>query len=1834
MKPSVLPSALLALLVPILSPLAIVHASPPAADSVHFCAFDDYERWRRDHPRPAAKPLADLNVGEPRTVRMIYFLPNDWPYRAEVVDSMKTVIKQSQTFYLEQMQAHGYGDWTFRIETDAQGEPLVHRVDGQHPFSHYDNTLGRAVVGELGQTFDRDGNIYFIVLGTDALRLSNGQPMGGVGRRRTKNGGVLVVADDFSFFTVAHELGHAFGLYHDFRDNRYIMSYGFDQRGVLSACAAEFLAVHTYFNPASPIEEGAPPTVEITSPTRYEPGTTSVPVQLQLSDPGGLHQVMLVGNAKPCRGVPGKTDAVVEFNYDGSFWERGFTNLSDRPTHYLFIVAVDAEGNVSETNSFLAERSPYEIAILRGDADHVGSVAFSPVESILAAGPAGSGSFILWDVSTRERIGTLEGAGGAFPFSIAFSPDGALLAAPRRLAIQLWDVRNRELIGAFEGHTSRIRSVAFSADGALLASGSDDPTVRLWDVAHRQEIATLEGHAAEGHGAQINAVAFSPDGTLLASVSGNYSGDYTKPDEGTVRLWDVESRAEITIPERTRGAVKQVAFSPDGKRLIWASYPDDQVTLWDVESREPTATFEGSSFALSPDGAILACFSGTITLWEVGTGRQIVTLPDAFLSESLSFSPDGAILAAGSWSYGTITLWDVSEWTGARPFALEIISGDGQQGAPGTGLAQPLVVEVRDQYGDLLSDAAVTFTVTAGEGRLSGRFTVEHTTTDADGRAKLTLTLGLQPGPNIVGVSFGGHELATFTAQGVGTAVAELEGDYRTWHLPAAATARLGKGALGASDRAVALSADGRCLAVASAIGVWLYEAATSRAQALLPSAGPVHSVSFSLDGTLAAGLDNGQAELWEVETGERIGTLRHADWGRVTVVFSPDGTKLASGSLEQVIKVWDVETRRVTGTWEVPRDSDSHWDIPVAFSPDGTRLASGFQDGTVRLWEVATQTEVGTLEGHTDRVASVAFSPDGALLASAGGWDDRTVILWNAATQAQVATLRGHTSEVRSVAFSTPDGATLASAGGWDRTVRLWDVATHEEVATLEGHGGPVYSVTFSRDGGTLVSGAADGTVLLRDVETGNAAGLSGHGSLSSMALSPDGAFLASGHQDGTIRLWDAATRTTIATLEGHTSGVGSVSFSSDGALLASGSWDRTVKLWEVRTREPVGTLEGHIGGVTSVSFSPDGAALASAGGWNDATVRLWDVATREETGILEGHAKSVESVAFSPPDGALLASGGGYEDRTVKLWDVATRDLIGTLEGHEYEVFGVAFAPGGNVLASVSWDGTRLWSATTREPIANLEGASGLSVAFSPDGQSLVSGSWGGVMLWDLTAKRRTANLQGHTGQVHSVAFSSDGATLASGSQDGTILLWNLQPHPRTLTKVPVRAQQGPAGAALTEPFTVLVLDQHGDPLAGATVTFTVTAGGGTVSVETVTTDADGRAATTLTLGPQPGTNTVEATVDRLEPVIFAAVGVAIAQTLNKPSGDEQEGAAGAALTEPFVVEVRDQNGNPLPGAQVTFAVTGGGTLSATTATTDADGRTATTLTLGRTPGTTTVRATVADLEPVTFTATGLAVPRTLAKLSGDEQQAAAGAQLAEPLVVSVRDQNAAALPGAVVTFAVLGDGGTLSTTADTTDAEGLAGTTLTLGEELGTYRVEVSVADLQPVTFTASAEATPDFDGDGETGFSDFFLFAEAFGGSDPRFDLDGSGTVDFADFFLFAESFGQPERAKLLALAREQIGLPDGPQLQQNAPNPFNSGTVITWFQLQPGLARLEVYALTGQRVAVLHDGPQKAGLHRLRWDARDGQGRPLASGVYVYRLVTDELVHTRKLTLLR
>ena len=213
-----------------------------------------------------------------------------------------------------------------------------------------------------------------------------------------------------------------------------------------------------------------------------------------------------------------------------------------------------------------------------------------------------------------------------------------------------------------------------------------------------------------------------------------------------------------------------------------------------------------------------------------------------------------------------------------------------------------------------------------------------------------------------------------------------------------------------------------------------------------------------------------------------------------------------------------------------------------------------------------------------------------------------------------------------------------------------------------------------------------------------------------------------------------------------------------------------------------------------------------------------------------------------------------------------------------------------------------------------------------------------------------------------IGAAEFSPDGRIFAAGSANGTLLLWDLEvllPHPEALTRLSGDIQKGLPDSTLAQPFIVSVLDQNGDPFAGATVTFTVTAGGGFLSATTATTDENGLAAATLTLGSDPGRNTVTARVAELKPVIFGATALSVPTSLAKVSGDKQEGPAGAALSEPLV-RCGPGSGStiPLEGALVIFRVTaGGGTLTATTDTTDANGRAAATLTLGSLPGANTV-------------------------------------------------------------------------------------------------------------------------------------------------------------------------------------------------------------------------------------------------------------------------------------
>ncbi|SDY98843.1 WD domain-containing protein, G-beta repeat-containing protein [Amycolatopsis xylanica] len=300
-------------------------------------------------------------------------------------------------------------------------------------------------------------------------------------------------------------------------------------------------------------------------------------------------------------------------------------------------------------------------------------------------------------------------------------------------------------------------------------------------------------------------------------------------------------------------------------------------------------------------------------------------------------------------------------------------------------------------------------------------------------------------------------------------------------------------------------------------------------------------------------------------------------------------------------------------------------------------------------------------LEGHTQVVGSVAFSPDGRVLAT--GSFDHTAALWDISDSAhprKLSDLTGHADLVTTVAFSA-DGRSVATSGR-DNTIRLWDVSDPRKPALLnvfKGHTDTVYMVKFSPDGRFLATGSYDKTARLWDVkDPARSTVLTGHTlSVKPVAFSPDGHVLATGSDDRTIRLWDVSDPlrpSSLTVLKGHTDLVASLVFSPDGRTLATGANDHTARLWDVRDpRQPLelATLSGHSDIVSSVAFSNDGRRLSTAS--FDHTARIWDVSDLRhpvDLTTLTGHAGAVNSTAFSP-DGRLVATAS--DDHTAQLWD-----------------------------------------------------------------------------------------------------------------------------------------------------------------------------------------------------------------------------------------------------------------------------------------------------------------------------------------------------------------------------------------------------------------------------------------------------------------------------------------------------------------------------------------------------------------------------------------------------
>jgi WD40 repeat protein/uncharacterized caspase-like protein len=636
-------------------------------------------------------------------------------------------------------------------------------------------------------------------------------------------------------------------------------------------------------------------------------------------------------------------------------------------------------------------------------------------------------------------------------------------------------------------------------------------------------------------------------------------------------------KPELVVQKGHTGGVSSMAFGSDGRILASGSsdkFGNGEIKLWDVGTGKELRTLPGHSGPISqvafsrPDGKVLVSGSesGIIKFWNVATGTELRTLTSSSDAiTSLTFSPDGKILASGA-SDKTARLWDVA--TGTELHTLK-----------GQSTHEGFIDVAFSQDGKTLTTASAT-----------------------DATIRLW---DIATGKQLRALAGSSTEIESLVLGPDGQIVATIDDDrkIKLWNVITGKQLRI---LTRAADEIsfVSFSPDGEILASVdgdATIKLWSVTSGKElRALTKYPAQyGSVRSVTFSSDSqTLATGNQSGTIKLWAVATGQELRNLTRHSQGVGDLAFSPDSRTLASGSEYTTI------------------------------SPEDNILANGVYDYSIKLWDVATGSQLRTLVGHSQDVFSISFSPDSRSLASGGV--DRTIKIWEVATGRVLRTLNGHTDAITSVTFS-PNGKILAS-GGFDRTVRLWDVATGRELHTLTGHSKWTVSVAFSPDGETLASCSADATIRMWDVATGKyLRTLSGHvGAVNSVAFTPDGNNIVSGGLDGTIKLWDVATAKELHTVVVPSDSITSVSLSPDGRVLVAATLSGVIKSWDVATRKELLSFTAHSERINSVTFSPGGKIFAS--GSIDAKIKLWEASTGREL---------ISLIALDQKDWAVLSNG-----------------------------------------------------------------------------------------------------------------------------------------------------------------------------------------------------------------------------------------------------------------------------------------------------------------------------------------------------------------------------------------------------------------------------------------------------------------------------------------------------------------------------------------------------------------------------------------------------------------
>jgi len=522
---------------------------------------------------------------------------------------------------------------------------------------------------------------------------------------------------------------------------------------------------------------------------------------------------------------------------------------------------------------------------------------------------------------------------------------------------------------------------------------------------------------------------------------------------------------------------------------------------------------------------------------------------------------------------------------------------------------------------------------------------------------------------------------------------------------------------------------------------------------------GAVVSATFSPDGTrVVTGSLDGTAQIWDAVTGKPLSPpLQHKD-GVESAAFSLDGTRVVTASADKTARVWDA----VTGSLLCQPLQHQDAVVRAAFSRDGTRIVTASKDKTARVWNAATGKQLALLR-HQEAVLNAAFNPEGTRVVTASA--DKTARVWDAATGKQLASLQ-HQKAVWSVAFS-PDGARIVTTSE-DATAHVWVIASGEQLALLR-HQKAVGKAAFSPDGTRVATASEDGTARIWDVTTGaQPISLQHKEAVWSVAFSPDGARIVTASEDKTARIWDATTGDPLSLPLQHQEVVVGASFSPDGTRVVTASWDNTARVWDAR---PLPAPLRHQGVVWSALFNSDGTRIITASG--DKTACIWDAASGTLSFPCLQHEDVIWSAAFSP-DGTRVVTAS--KDHTARVWDAATGRPLVSLQ-HQDAVWMVAFSPDGTRVVTASNDHTvRVWDVATGRPLVSLQHQDAVwMAAFSPDGTRVVTASKDHTArVWRVATGMLVVSLQ-HQDAVWMAAFSPDGTHVVTASEDKTARIWD---------------------------------------------------------------------------------------------------------------------------------------------------------------------------------------------------------------------------------------------------------------------------------------------------------------------------------------------------------------------------------------------------------------------------------------------------------------------------